>query len=334
MLRGLGTAASPKFQYKGDVMKPLNLIPAKPNINFAGQRKVFFGISLLLILLSATLFIVRDLNYGIDFQGGILVEVRVDRVGKLSEMRQRLSTLGLGEVSLQEFGAPTDILIRVQKQVGGEKAQQAAINRIKRELGEGVKYRRTEFVGPKVSSELFQDGVLAVFLAIIGILLYIWFRFEWQFGVGAIIALCHDVITTIGIFALTGIEFNLSTVAAILTIAGYSINDTVVVFDRVRENLRKFKSLSLFELLNNSVNETLSRTVMTSVTTLLALLSLYILGGEVIRGFSFAMIWGVLIGTYSSICLAVPLLLYLNIDRGTSRAKDSSNNIEKGTSQL
>ena len=311
-------------------MKPLNLIPIKPNLNFTGQRMFFFGFSLLLILTSIVIFIARDLNYGIDFQGGILVEVRVDRAGKLGEMRQRLTNLGLGEVSLQEFGAPTDILIRIQKQAGGEKAQQAAIDKVKRELGPGVKYRRTEFVGPKVSEELFQDGVTAVFLAIIGILLYIWFRFEWQFGIGAIVALCHDVITTVGIFALTGIEFNLSTVAAILTIAGYSINDTVVVYDRVRENLRKYKSLSLFELLNNSVNETLSRTVMTSVTTLLALLSLYILGGEVIRGFSFAMIWGVLVGTYSSICLAVPLLLYFDIDRGTSRVSDKSNNVKEG----
>jgi preprotein translocase subunit SecF len=303
-------------------MKPLNLIPGKPNLDFAGKRIIFFGFSILLIITSIVLFIARDLNYGIDFQGGILVEVRVDEGGKIGEMRKQLSNLGLGEVALQEFGAPTDILIRIQKQDGGEKAQQAAIDKVKAELGSGVEYRRTEFVGPKVSEELFRDGVLAVVLAIFGILVYIWFRFEWQFGVGAIIALCHDVLTTIGIFALTGIEFNLSTVAAILTIAGYSINDTVVVYDRVRENLRKYKTLSLFELLNNSINETLSRTVMTSVTTLLALFSLYILGGEVIRGFSFAMIWGVVIGTYSSICLAVPLLLYLNVNRGTSQSRN------------
>jgi preprotein translocase SecF subunit len=183
-----------------------------------------------------------------------------------------------------------------------------------------------------VSEELFRDGVLAVALAILGILIYIWFRFEWQFGLGAIIALLHDVFTTIGIFALTGIEFNLSTVAAILTIAGYSINDTVVVYDRVRENLRKYKTMSLYELLNNSINETLSRTVMTSVTTLLALLSLYILGGEVIRGFSFAMIWGVIIGTYSSICLAVPLLLYLDVNRGTARVKSDKEVAEEAAS--
>ena len=302
-------------------MKPLNLISIKPNLEFIGKRTIFFAFSVLLILASLSLFVARDLNYGIDFQGGILIEVRVDKAGKLGEMRQQLSNLGLGEISLQEFGAPTDILIRVQKQEGGEKAQQAAIDKVKQALGPGVKYRRTEFVGPKVSEELFRDGVLAVVLAMIGILIYIWFRFEWQFGLGAIIALTHDVLSTIGIFALTGIEFNLSTVAAILTIAGYSINDTVVVYDRVRENLRKYKTLSLPELLNNSINETLSRTVMTSVTTLLALLSLYILGGEVIRGFSFAMIWGVVVGTYSSICLAVPLLLYLNVNRGTARVK-------------
>ena len=302
-------------------MKPLNLISIKPNLEFIGKRTIFFAFSVLLILASLSLFVARDLNYGIDFQGGILIEVRVDKAGKLGEMRQQLSNLGLGEISLQEFGAPTDILIRVQKQEGGEKAQQTAIDKVKQALGPGVEYRRTEFVGPKVSEELFRDGVLAVVLAMIGILIYIWFRFEWQFGLGAIIALTHDVLSTIGIFALTGIEFNLSTVAAILTIAGYSINDTVVVYDRVRENLRKYKTLSLPELLNNSINETLSRTVMTSVTTLLALLSLYILGGEVIRGFSFAMIWGVVVGTYSSICLAVPLLLYLNVNRGTARVK-------------
>jgi len=314
------------------MVKPINLISVKPNINFVGRRKIFFGISIILIMISIVMFFTHGLNYGIDFQGGILIEVRVDKAGKLGEMRRQLTNLNLGEVSLQEFGAPTDILIRIQKQVGGEKAQQAAIDKVKRKLGSSVKYRRTEFVGPKVSEELFRDGVLAVILAIMGILLYIWFRFEWQFGIGAIIALCHDVITTIGIFALSGIEFNLSTVAAILTIAGYSINDTVVVFDRVRENLRKYKSLPLLELLNNSVNETLSRTVMTSATTLLALLSLYILGGEVIRGFSFAMIWGVLIGTYSSICLAVPLLLYFNVDRGTSRNSENINTAKEGSS--
>ncbi|MBT3552325.1 MAG: protein translocase subunit SecF [Rhodospirillaceae bacterium] len=305
-------------------MKPLNLVPIKPNLNFIGRKKIFFTFSVLLVALAIGLFTSRGLNFGIDFQGGILIEVRMSEGGKLAEMRTNLSNLGLGEVALQEFGQPTDILIRIQKQEGGEKAQQVAVDKLKAALGDGVKYRRTEFVGPQVSRELFRDGVIAVMLAIVGILAYIWFRFEWQFGLGAIIALLHDVITTIGIFALTGLEFNLSTVAAILTIAGYSINDTVVVYDRVRENLRKYKTMPLLELLNNSINETLSRTVMTSLTTMLALVSLYVLGGEVIRGFSFALIWGVVIGTYSSICVAVPLLLYLNVNRGVQGSGRSS----------
>ncbi len=297
-------------------MKPINLIPIKPNLNFIGKHKMFLMFSAVLVIFSVGLFLTKSLNYGIDFQGGILIEIRTPNTGDISQMRNDLSGLGLGEVALQEFGQPTDFLIRVQKQDGGEGAQQAAVEKVKAALPDNVEYRRTEFVGPKVSEELFFDGVLAVMFAIIGILAYIWFRFEWQFGICAIIALTHDVLTTIGIFSLTGLEFNLSTVAAILTIAGYSINDTVVVFDRVRENLRKYKTKPLKELLNESINETLSRTVMTSVTTLLALGALYVLGGEVIRGFSFGMIWGVIIGTYSSICVAVPLLVYLSVNRG------------------
>ena len=298
-------------------MKTLNLLPIKPNLNFIGKQNIFFIISALFLVLSIGSFLTRSLNYGIDFQGGIMIEIRTTQPGNLAQMRSLLSDLKLGEISLQEFGEPTDFLIRIQKQDGGEEAQQKAVEKVKASLPPDVEYRRTEFVGPKVSDELFRDGILAVIFAIIGILAYVWFRFEWQFGLGAIIALCHDVLTTVGIFSLTGLEFNLSTVAAILTIAGYSINDTVVVYDRVRENLRKYKSMPLTALLNNSINETLSRTIMTSLTTLLALGSLYILGGEVIRGFSFGMIWGVLVGTYSSVFLAVPLLLYLNVDRGT-----------------
>jgi preprotein translocase subunit SecF len=296
-------------------MSALNLIPAKINLAFIPKRKIFMAFSALLVLASIFMFLGKGLNYGIDFKGGIMLEVRTEKAADIAEMRSKLGNLGLGEVSLQEFGQPTDILIRIQRQDGDEKAQQVAINKIKATLGAGVEYRRTEFVGPKVSDELFWDGLMAVSLAIFAILIYIWFRFEWQFGFAAIFALSHDVITTIGIFALMGFEFNLSTVAAVLTIAGYSINDTVVVFDRVRENLRKYKKLPFSELLNNSINQTLSRTVITSVTTLLALLALYFLGGEVIRDFSFAMIWGVLIGTYSSIFLAVPILLNLNIKR-------------------
>jgi len=296
-------------------MHGFNLIPPNVNLRFIPRKRIFFAFSALLIAASVGLFTVKGLSYGIDFQGGIMIDVRTSGPADIGDMRRKLGTLGLGEVALQEFGQPDDVLIRIQRQEGGEKGQLAAMAKVKTALGPGVEYRRTEFVGPKVSEELFWDGVMAVSFAILAILVYIWFRFEWQFGLGAVIALVHDVLSTIGIFSLLGFEFNLSTVAAVLTIAGYSINDTVVVYDRVRENLRKFKKMTLPELLNNSINQTLSRTVMTSVTTLLALLALYFLGGEVIRDFSFAMIWGVIIGTYSSICLAVPLLLYFNIRR-------------------
>lgn len=297
-------------------MLGLRLIPANIKLSFIPKRIVFFTFSAVLILSSFGLFIGKGLNYGIDFQGGILIEVRTNQIANIGAMREKLSKLGLGEIALQEFGQPTDVLIRVQRQAGGESAQQTAVEKVKMALGSEIDYRRTEFVGPKVSEELFWDGVIAVSLAIFAILVYIWFRFEWQFGVGAVLALTHDVLSTIGVFALLGLEFNLATVAAILTIAGYSINDTVVVYDRVRENLRKYKKKEFGELLNESVNQTLSRTVVTSVTTLLALLALYLLGGEVIKDFSFAMIWGVIIGTYSSVCLAVPILMYLNVDRG------------------
>ena len=296
-------------------MSALNLIPANVNLSFIPKRKMFMAFSALLVAASVFMFLSKGLNYGIDFKGGIMLEVRTEKAANIAGMRTTLGDLGLGEVSLQEFGQPTDVLIRIQRQDGGERAQQEAVNTIKAALGSSVEYRRTEFVGPKVSDELFWDGLTAVGLAVLAILMYIWFRFEWQFGLGAVVALSHDVITTIGIFALMGFEFNLSTVAAVLTIAGYSINDTVVVFDRVRENLRKYKKMPFPELLNNSINQTLSRTVITSITTMLALLALYFLGGEVIRDFSFAMIWGVLIGTYSSIFLAVPILLNLNIKR-------------------
>jgi preprotein translocase subunit SecF len=295
-----------------------NFIPAGTKYSFLPFRKLFFMFSAILILTSVGIYLTKGLNYGIDFKGGLLIEIRTSgEKADIAGMRAKFKDSGLGEVTLQEFGRPTDVLIRVQRQKGGDAAQQVAVRKVKKILSDKVSYRRTETVGPKVSEELFWDGIYAVLAAIFAILLYIWFRFEWQFGLGAVIALMHDVLSTIGLFALLQLEFNLSTVAAVLTIAGYSINDTVVVFDRVRENLRKYKKLPLDELFNKSINETLSRTVMTSVTTLLALLALYILGGEIIKDFSMAMIWGVIIGTYSSICLAVPILLYLSIDRGS-----------------
>ena len=296
-------------------MKPLVFIPPGTNFDFIGKRVLSLGLSAVVVLISIGFFAVAGLNYGIDFRGGILIEARLAEAPNMSALRERLSSLQLGEVALQEFGSSDDVLIRVQRQEGDEKEQIRAIEAVKGALGPSVDYRRTEFVGPKVGSELIEAGTIAVVLALLAIMTYIWFRFEWQFGVGAVVALIHDVITTIGIFSVLQLEFNLSTVAAILTIAGYSINDTVVIYDRVRENLRKYKKMALPDLLNRSSNETLARTIMTSVTTLLALFALYFFGGEVIRGFVFAMIWGVFVGTYSSLFVAVPLLLYLDVRR-------------------
>lgn len=304
-------------------MPRFKLIPENPNLPFLGLRKLFFAFSTLLILASVGIFSTMGMKYGIDFTGGIMIEVKTAEPGRIGQMRDQLKGLGLGSVELQEFGAPDDILIRVQAQEGGEQAQQIAVAKVKQALGDGIEYRRTELVGPKVSDELFWNGLYAMVSAILAILVYIWFRFEWQFGLGAVIALSHDVISTIGVFSLIQHEFNLATVAAVLTIAGYSINDTVVVFDRVRENLRKYKTMGMEELLNKSANETLSRTVMTSLTTLLALTALYFLGGEIIRDFAFAMIWGVIIGTYSSVCVAVPLLLKMNVQRGPREDADN-----------
>jgi len=296
-------------------MRLISLVPVGTKIDFMRFRKIAAIFSLALVVVSAGLFFTKGLNFGIDFRGGILMEIRTDGPADISKLRSTLNELNLGEVQLQEFGQPTDVLIRIERQPGGEKGQQIAVEKAKAALGEKVNYRRMEFVGPKVGGELIEAGVTAVLLAMAAMLVYIWFRFEWQFGVGAVVALLHDVALTIGVFALLGLEFNLSTVAAILTIAGYSINDTVVVYDRVRENLRKFKQMSLYDLLNLSVNGTLSRTLLTSVTTLIALGALYFFGGEVIKGFSFAMIWGVIVGTYSSIFIAVPLLVYMNLRR-------------------
>lgn len=308
-------------------MRLLKLVPDDINIPFMSFRKVFLTISALAVAMSLALVFVKGMNFGIDFQGGILIEVRMPQAANLSQMRGQLGALGLGEVSLQEFGNPVDVLIRIGAQDGDAAAQQAAVSAVKDALGASVDYRRVEFVGPKVSSELLLDGVLAVVVAIIAMLIYIWLRFEWQFGLGAVMALTHDVFLTLGMFSLLGLEFNLSTVAAVLTIAGYSINDTVVVFDRIREDLRKYKTMPVPDLLNGSINATLSRTLMTSLTTLVALLALFFLGGEVIRDFSFAMIFGILVGTYSSICVASPLLLYTNVAaraRGTGDAKEAA----------
>ena len=303
-------------------MRLVSLVPVGTKVNFLRFRQVGMGLSLVLCLASAVLFMTKGLNYGIDFQGGILIEVRTSGPANIGQIRGQISKLGLGNIEIQEFGQPTDVLIRVERQPGGAKEQNQAVEKVKSILGSDVDYRRIEFVGPKVSGELVEAGITAVILALAAMLLYIWFRFEWQFGVGAVVALVHDVLLTIGVFSILGLEFNLSTVAAILTIAGYSINDTVVVYDRVRENLRKYKVMELIELLNLSLNDTLSRTLLTSITTLLALFILYFFGGEVLKGFSFAMIWGVLIGTYSSLMVATPLLIQMRLRRSAFSNED------------
>jgi len=296
----------------------MNILPRNTNINFIGMRFMAFALSAILIIGSISLIMTKGLNFGIDFTGGTLIEVRVPtQTPDLGVLRTDLNALELGAISIQEFGAPDDLLIRLPEQEGDASVQQAAIDKVKSMLDgqfeNNVDYRRVEFVGPQVGEELKKQGLYAVFFSMLGMLIYIWFRFEWQFSVAAIVALLHDAIATLGLFALTQMEFNLSTVAAILMIAGYSINDTVVVFDRIRENLRKFKKLPIFDLLNKSVNQTLSRTLMTSVTTMLALVALWYFGGEVIRGFVNALIFGILIGTYSSIFVASPILTFMNI---------------------
>ncbi|MEQ8356962.1 MAG: protein translocase subunit SecF [Kiloniellaceae bacterium] len=297
-------------------MALIRKLPIDLNLNFIGRRKLFLVFSAVLVLASIGLTFTQGLNFGVDFRGGILMEVRTSGPADLGQLRDRLGSLGIGEVTLQEFGEPTDVLINVAKQDGDEEEQIKAIDAVKQALGEGIEIRRQEFVGPKIGSELKEAGLLATVLALLGIGLYIWFRFEWQFAGAALIALVHDVIATVGFYAVTQIEFNLATLAAVLTIAGYSINDTVVIFDRVRETLRRFKKLPLNELLNRSINATLSRTVLTSFTTLLALLALFFFGGEVIRGFTAGLVWGIVIGTYSSIGLAVPLLSLIKLRRG------------------
>jgi preprotein translocase SecF subunit len=295
-------------------MALIRRLPVEPTLDFMSRRKLFLIFSTLLVGASVALFLVRGLNFGVDFRGGILIEARTDGPADLTVLRSRLGALGLGEITLQTFGQPDDVLINVERQSGAEAEQAAAILQVKEALGDSVvEYRRTEFVGPKVGGELKRAGILATLLSLLGIGLYIWFRFEWQFSLAALAALAHDIVTTIGFYALTQVEFNLATLAAVLTIAGYSINDTVVLFDRVRETLRKYKKLDIHALLNMAINRTLTRTVLTSVTTLLALIALFLFGGQVIRGFTMGLIWGVLIGTYSSIGLAVPLLAKMHL---------------------
>lgn len=307
----------------------LKLVPTITNVDFFKYTKVTFGGSILAMIASIGIFFMAGLNYGIDFRGGTTIRTDSQLAVDVAKYREALETLNLGDISITQV---TDLAqpnqnvtqIRIQAQEGDEAISNEVIIAVKaalKGLDNMMTFPQVESVGPKVSGELIQTAVIAVFLAIVAVLFYIWLRFEWQFSIGAVAALVHDVVLTIGVFSLLQIKFDLAIIAALLTIVGYSLNDTVVVFDRVRENLRKYKKKALKEVLNLSINETLSRTVMTSVTTLIALISLFVLGGDVIRGFVFAMIWGVVVGTYSSVFVASAILLKLNVTRDWS-AKD------------
>lgn len=302
--------------------KGFDLFPHHMRIDFMRFKGLCLALSIIGMLISLALFFTIGLNYGVDFKGGSMIEVQSKSgPADIPGLRDKLGRLGLGNVQIQSFGAPTDVLIRLEEQPGGEAAQQEGLKKVVDALGDQYVQRRVEVVGPAVSSELRTTGFLAVAAGLLAIVAYVWFRFEWQFAAGAIVGLTHDVLLTIGLFSIFQLEFDLSIVAALLTILGYSVNDTVVVSDRIRENLRKYKRMDLNELLNLSINETLSRTVLTGLTALVVLVSLYIFGGEVLRNFNFAMLFGVIVGTYSSVFIAAPLLGYLGVKREWSNVK-------------
>jgi preprotein translocase SecF subunit len=305
------------------MFKGVDFFPHNTRWKIIKWRYMFVGLSWVLAILATVLLYTRGLNYGVDFKGGSLIEIQAKSGAlEVGKVRDKLNALGLGEVQVQGVGtAGQEALIRIAQQAD-EKAQAAAGDKVKGALGDTVNIRRTEIVGPAVSSELKATGIKAVLFAICGILAYVWFRFEWQFAVAGVLALVHDVFITTGMFSLLWYEFDLATVAALLTLAGYSINDTVVVFDRIRENLRRYKKMPLEELLDLSINETLSRTVLTSSVTAVAVLALYLFGTAAIHGFSFAMLFGILIGTYSSIFVAAPLLLWFGVKRDWSSADE------------
>ena len=288
-------------------------------IKYTNYYKKTNFLSLILIALSILVFMFKGLNLGVDFKGGTLIELRVESTSiNISEIRQSFLKMNLGDVTVKKFGNENDYLIKIEKTENTNSNMIESINKkLSKDLGQEINFRRVENVGPKVSGELIKAGLLAISLSLAAMLIYIWIRFEWQFSLAAIIALIHDVIITVGIFSLLSFEVNLSIVAAVLTIVGYSMNDTVVIFDRIRENLKKYSKILIGDISNISTNETLSRTLITSVTTLLALLSIYIFGGEIFKGFSFAMIVGVIVGTYSSIFVATPILNYTKVNQKT-----------------
>jgi len=297
----------------------LRIVPDDTKFDFMRFRRVSFPMSALLSIVAIFLYFHPGLNLGIDFRGGTLIEVQSKSgAADLAKMRATLGGLNLGDVQLQQFGAPSDVLIRIGEQPGGDEAQRAAVAKVRDALGDDVEYRRVEVVGPRVSGELLSYGTIGIMFAIGGILFYLWFRFEWQFALGAMIANVHDLVLTVGFMSLTQIDFDLTSIAALLTILGYSLNDTVVIYDRIRENLRRYKRMSMPDLLNSSVNSTLSRSIITHVTVTLALLALLLFGGQAIHSFTATMMFGVvLVGTYTSVFIASPILIYLGV--GTAR---------------
>jgi preprotein translocase subunit SecF len=301
-------------------LRLLRIVPDDTKFDFMRFRRISFPISAIASILAISLYFFHGLNFGIDFKGGLLIEVQTKSgsAADLAQMRRTLGGLGLGEVQLQQFGSPTDVLIRIAEQPGGDAAQQVAVQKVRTAFGDSVDYRRVEVVGPRVSGELLSYGVIGLGLAILGILIYLWFRFEWQFALGAMIANVHDIVLTIGFMSVTQIDFDLTSIAALLTILGYSLNDTVVIYDRIREMLRRYKKMPMPDLLNASVNQTLSRSVITHLTVSLALLALFLFGGQAIHSFTATMLFGVvLVGTYTSVFIASPILIYLGVGRGT-----------------
>ncbi len=310
-------------------MRLLRIVPDDTKFDFMRFRRISFPVSALMSILAISLYFFHGLNFGIDFKGGTLMEIRVtEGNADIAKMRAKLGTLNIGEAQLQQFGGPNEVLIRLAEQPGGDAAQQAAVAKVRSALGSGIEYRRVEVVGPRVSGELLSYGVVGLGLAILCILVYLWFRFEWQFALGAMIANVHDIVLTIGFMSVTQIDFDLTSIAALLTILGYSLNDTVVIYDRIREMLRRYKKLPMPDLLNASVNQTLSRSVVTHVTVSLALLALLLFGGQAIHSFTATMMFGVvLVGTYTSVFIAAPILIYLGV--GTGRDALSSSNRDK-----
>jgi preprotein translocase subunit SecF len=303
----------------------LRIVPDDTHFDFIRFRRISFPMSAILSILAITLYFTHGLNFGIDFIGGTRMEVQ-SKIGpiEIAKMRATLSGIGIGEVQIKEFGAPDTVEIKIAQQPGGEQAQQAVVAKVHSALGDDVDYRSVDVVGPRVSGELLHWGIIGIFVAILAILLYLWFRFEWQFALGAMIANVHDIVLTLGFMSITQIDFDLTSIAALLTILGYSLNDTVVIYDRIREMLRRYKKLPMTDLLNVSINATLSRSVITHVTVLLALLALFLFGGQAIHSFTATMMFGAaLVGTYTSVFIASPILIYLGVGTGRQFVPDT-----------